>query len=118
MCMPAQIRLRLRQASHSGLRCFTIPKKVVPCGWPTYTQFLMTSHSFSQFAEKDTGCQPGDSFRAGSSVTNLKLLLRTLHCLLSADQHVRPHDVSIYAPGSRIPHAMGHWRVAQPDAVQ
>eukprot|EP00955_Chlamydomonas_euryale_P116782 366438-Chlamydomonas_euryale.AAC.18 len=58
----------------------------------------------------------GDSwghFRAGPSLTKLKVSPRTLHSAsVSADQHIRPHDILIYAPGLRIPHSMGHWRVA------
>eukprot|EP00955_Chlamydomonas_euryale_P048228 353915-Chlamydomonas_euryale.AAC.4 len=85
-------------------------------------KLFTSSHSFAFAGEKGSGCQPGDSlgrFRAGPSLTKLKLSPRTMHSAsISAGQHVRPHDVSIYVPRLRIPLAMGHRLVAARGTVR
>eukprot|EP00955_Chlamydomonas_euryale_P065506 359258-Chlamydomonas_euryale.AAC.1 len=78
--------------------------------------FFTSSHKLALAEEKDMGCLPDDSqvrFRSGPLLTSLNLLPWTMHpAFVSADQHIRPHYVSIYVPDLRIPRLMGHWRVA------
>jgi len=49
----------------------------------------------------------------GPSLTKLRLSPRMVHsAAVSADRHIKPHGISIYAPALRIPRSLGHRRVA------
>eukprot|EP00955_Chlamydomonas_euryale_P066015 359427-Chlamydomonas_euryale.AAC.2 len=85
-------------------------------------KFLTTSHIAAFAEEKALGCQPGDSrgrFHARPSLTKLKLSPQTLHyATMSAGRHIRPHGISTYAPGLRIPCSMGYRRIASRGTVR
>eukprot|EP00955_Chlamydomonas_euryale_P112339 366126-Chlamydomonas_euryale.AAC.5 len=114
--MPAQPRLSLRRVSHFWAeiavsrhqknRSFRSSRVA------NFSQVLTSSHNFAftfTFTEA-SGCQPDDSlgrFRAGPSPAKLKFSWALHSAAGSADRHIRPDGISIYAPGLRIPCSMG-----------
>eukprot|EP00955_Chlamydomonas_euryale_P108957 365895-Chlamydomonas_euryale.AAC.2 len=126
MCMPDQFTSRKPFLGFNC--CLAAPETGVPFvlrDWQTHTQLLTTSHSVSHLRIRGREGFGMPAWRRPGLLApwtvghKSRTLPRTLHSAsVSADQHIRSHDISIYAPGLQIPRAMWHRRVAPRGTVR